>query len=580
ISIDKRADKTAGIQEGDVILYTYVVTNTGNITINNVSVEDNHPGTGNLSDLTTSDNINNIAPGQSVTFTATYVVTQDDIDAGTAIINLATATATGVNGATVTNTDTETITPEAAAAGIELEKKGEFVDVNGNGRADAGDQITYTFTITNTGNVTLRDIIVTDPLVDVSGGPLASLAPGATDGNTFTAVYTLTQEDIDDGSFTNTATVTGQYSGEVTATDSDTQLFERLPSLSMNKTADVSTVNAAGDVIVYTITVTNTGNVTIGGIIKNDDKVNFSRNVGSLAPGESISVEIPYEVTQEDIDRGIIENIAGAVGQDPEGNDTATEDNEVVNVAQNPSLSLSKTADKTSVTAAGEEIVYTLTVTNNGNVTIDNVSVVDTKVDVNENVGTLAPGASQTITVTYIVSQADMDAGSIVNVATVSGTDPNGEDTAAEDGVTVDVEQNGSLSLSKTADKTSVTAAGEEIVYTLTVTNNGNVTIEDVTIEDDKVNVNENVGNLAPGESATVTVTYTVTLADMDAGSIVNVATVSGTDPNGEDTAAEDGVTVDVQQNGSLSLSKTADKTSVTAAGEEIVYTLTVTNNG
>ena len=580
IRIVKTADKTAGIQEGDVILYTYVVTNTGNITINNVSVEDNHPGTGNLSDLTTSDDINNVAPGQSVTFTATYVVTQEDIDRGIAITNLATATATGVNGATVTNTDTETITPEAAAAGIELEKKGEFVDVNENGRADAGDQITYTFTISNTGNVTLRDITVTDPLVEVSGGPLASLAPGATDGNTFTAVYTLTQEDIDLGTFTNTATVTGQYSGDVTATDSDTQVFERLPNLSMNKTADVSTVNAAGDVIVYTITVTNTGNVTIGGIIKNDDKVSFNRNVGSLAPGESVSVEVPYEVTQEDIDRGIIENIAGAVGQDPEGNDTATEDNAIVNVDQNASLSLNKTADKTSVSAAGEEIVYTLIVANNGNVTIENVTVIDERVNVNENVGTLAPGESATVTATYTVSQADMDAGSIVNVATVSGTDPNGEDTDTEDGVTVDTEQNASLSLNKTADKTSVSAAGEEIVYTLTVTNNGNVTIENVTVVDEKVNVNENVGTLAPGESATVTVTYTVSQADMDAGSIVNVATVSGTDPNGEDTDSEDSVTVDTEVAAQITVSKSVDSDTYTEIGQVLNYTITVKNTG
>ena len=47
--------------------------------------------------------------------------------------------------------------------------------------------------MTNTGNVTLLNIGVTDPLVTVSGRSLASLAPGASDLTTFTATYALTQ---------------------------------------------------------------------------------------------------------------------------------------------------------------------------------------------------------------------------------------------------------------------------------------------------------------------------------------------------------------------------------------------------
>ena len=72
-----------------------------------------------------------------------------------------------------------------------------------------GDEITYTFTVTNTGLVTLTNVTVTDPLVTVTGGPIAALAPGGVDSTTFTAVYTITQADIDNGSITNTATVNG-----------------------------------------------------------------------------------------------------------------------------------------------------------------------------------------------------------------------------------------------------------------------------------------------------------------------------------------------------------------------------------
>jgi hypothetical protein len=64
-------------------------------------------------------------------------------------------------------------------------------------------------------------------LVTVSGGPIASLAPGAIDNTTFTAVHTLTQTDIDAGTFTNTATATGTppTGPDVTDTDDDTQTF-------------------------------------------------------------------------------------------------------------------------------------------------------------------------------------------------------------------------------------------------------------------------------------------------------------------------------------------------------------------
>ena len=47
------------------------------------------------------------------------------------------------------------------------------------------------FTVTNTGNVTLTNVTVTDPGVTMLGGPIASLAPGAVDNATFTASYII-----------------------------------------------------------------------------------------------------------------------------------------------------------------------------------------------------------------------------------------------------------------------------------------------------------------------------------------------------------------------------------------------------
>ena len=72
-----------------------------------------------------------------------------------------------------------------------------------------GDTINYAFTVTNTGDVTLTDVTLDDDTAAVSGGPIATMAPGDVDSTTFTATYVITQADVDAGEVVNTATVTG-----------------------------------------------------------------------------------------------------------------------------------------------------------------------------------------------------------------------------------------------------------------------------------------------------------------------------------------------------------------------------------
>ncbi|MEZ5870932.1 MAG: hypothetical protein R3D32_03625 [Nitratireductor sp.] len=99
ISITKTADDTTDVVAGQVVTYTYVVTNTGNITIDNVGISDSHGGAGpapfpanetlfgdaaplsDSSDGTGNDGVWSVlAPGDSVTFTGTYTVLQADVD--------------------------------------------------------------------------------------------------------------------------------------------------------------------------------------------------------------------------------------------------------------------------------------------------------------------------------------------------------------------------------------------------------------------------------------------------------------------------------------------------------------------
>lgn len=98
MTVVKTASPTTGLKAGDVITYTYVVKNTGNVSIHNISLADLHNASGpaplpkgetltdvaplnDSSDATANNGIwTTLAPGDSVTFTATYTVTQHDQD--------------------------------------------------------------------------------------------------------------------------------------------------------------------------------------------------------------------------------------------------------------------------------------------------------------------------------------------------------------------------------------------------------------------------------------------------------------------------------------------------------------------
>jgi hypothetical protein len=219
----------------------FTVTNTGNTTLTGVTITD---------PLATvvGGPIATLAPGatDNSTFTAIYTLTQADIDAGT-FTNVATAHGTPPTGPPVTGTDDDTqLLP--AASSISMTKTGTIHKdvVAPNGIANAGDQITYVFTVTNTGNTTLTNVTITDPQATVAGGPIASLAPGATDNSTFTATYTLTQADINAGTFTNVATAHGTPpSGPaVTGSDDDTQNYLVCPEITVQPAP--STICAGG----------------------------------------------------------------------------------------------------------------------------------------------------------------------------------------------------------------------------------------------------------------------------------------------------------------------------------------------
>lgn len=470
--------------------------------------------------------------------------------------------------------------------GLTLLKSSDF-DKNRN-FAEPGELITYTFLATNTGNVELTNVNISDTLPGLSAITYVSstdpdtlegtLSPG--ESATYTATYTVTAADASTGSVTNTARLTGTPPvGDPIELPSNTIKIPveiASPSLAIVKSANVTSVAAEGDVIIYTFLVTNDGNMTITDIVVSDAMVGLSAVQytagsstkgsvqGTLLRGESATYTATYTVTQADIDAGKnIINMANVTGTSPKGTSIEESSNEVIVTVgvESPNLSIVKSADviAPATVAEGDVITYTFVVANNSNVTFTNVVVSDAMAGLSAIAytvgsstegsanGTLIPGESAIYTATYTVTQADIDAGgNITNTAKVTGTLPGGDSIEQPSNtVKVPVENaSPSISLIKTGVYASETRT---ITYTFTVINTGNVTVTNITVNDPILGgaLSGSIASLAPGETDNTTfiVDYSVTQDDLDLGHVINSAIATGEDPDGnpvKDTSGTD----------------------------------------
>ncbi|MFV8226914.1 hypothetical protein ACNKXV_13280, partial [Christiangramia aquimixticola] len=164
-----------------------------------------------------------------------------------------------------------------------LVKDGTFNDTNNDGNADAGETISYTFTVTNTGNLTLTNIQVTDPKVTVSGGPI-SLAPGASDDKTFTATYTITQADVDAGEVVNTAVANSDETTGPKESNEEITPLSKEAKLTITNVVDLTAIDEPST-LTYTISVANTGNVSLTGLTLTDDTTTATLKSGDDGNG-------------------------------------------------------------------------------------------------------------------------------------------------------------------------------------------------------------------------------------------------------------------------------------------------------
>src|SRR5262249_35849829 len=267
------------------------------------------------------------------------------------------------------------------------------------------------------------------------------------------------------GNIDNTATAAIYHTAQTTASAHvPISLHDALPIYKQVvgvDTAGNGILDHAGETIDYDLVVTNTGNETLTGVTVVDPLTGTNVNVGTLLVGATSTVHSHYSITQQDIDSkatlepnnvvaGKIDNTATA-----DRDKTApTSDSAQVPIVQNPHMSITKSASIEGgghADQAGDIIDYTVTLTNDGNVTLHDVVVTDvfgpgvagfqstntltstinpTVYDPNHD-GILEVGETWTLTYNHVVTSADLTSGGgdgdgkLDNTATAESFDPH-----------------------------------------------------------------------------------------------------------------------------------------------------------
>lgn len=538
ISIVKTADPVV-ILEGELVQYTYFVTNTGDITLTDVTVEDNILGPIGYLPM--------LAPAGTGTLTVTVPVNADVTNIGS-VVGTYGEVDTPFYG---TVSDTSEATVDVVHPAITVEKSASASAVV------KGTEVTYDFLVTNTGDVTLYEVSVVDDKLGTIG-IIPMLLPGASETLSASAVLNV--------STTNTVVATGtdEYGHEVS--DEDTvrvPVYD--PSILLEKTAAPTTI-LSGEDVTYTFKVTNTGDITLTDVEVTDDKLGFIGTIPSLAPGafDEISTTVPIDV--DTVNVGTAVGTYGDPGSDF-GGTVSDDDDAAVNVIA-PSIDVQKSAAPSPV-ISGTTVTYTYVVTNTGDVTLYDVVVTDDQLGQIGVIDELAVGASETLTKDAVLTETT------TNVVTATGYDELEHMVTDQDSARVPV-YNPAIRIVKGA-LPDVVLSGEDVTYTYVVTNIGDITLSDIDVTDDKLGYIGSISMLAPDHYATLTITVPI---DSD---VTNIATAVGYYGTAEtaffgSVSDTDDAMVDVIHP-AIDVTKVGSPNPV-LTGSSVTYTFVVTNIG
>ena len=643
LTIEKSADKTeAGV--GDVVTYTLKVTNTGNTKLENVVVKDTNNFMGEPVENTklhfgyrVNDDgtwtITSLGVGKSVTITYKYTVVADDLANGK-LDNIATATIPAREDPTI---------PEKPVDSNEVivplyYKHLTIVKSADRDHAYPGEVVKYQVTVTNDGTVDMTNVTVSDNtnalgmfIVSTGDGytynPETRLftIPALNVGDSVTLNYLYIVQNGDPETIINVATAHAPKNPD-TEIPGDKDIEE--PSkpvevdvlrdeLTIVKNADKSFVDMNGNdtTVTYTLTVKNSGNTKLTNVIVTDTSngngtVEYTGDlmydgngkwmIPELNAGESVEITYIYTAVAEDmnLDNGNIVNTAVAEGKNPDNKTvTSDPDTETVHVGEVPDrdIRVVKTSLESSV-MIGDTIHYTITVTNNGTMTAQNVVVRD----FNDGIGEINAASSDKYTydaATHSFTIAEIAAGEVVEIPVTYTVQEGDKDVVNNAAVEIpEVPE-----IEKKADKQTV-VVGEVVTYTITVTNTTNETKTNVEVKDtnnftgvitpaentdvvsyigDKV---WNISSIGAGESVDIVYTYTVMNEDAPNTMLVNNAEMTYVTDSGKVKIPSNEVDIPVipetptPEHVGPTVVKQADK-AIANIGDTVHYTVVMHNN-
>ena len=286
--------------------------------------------------------------------------------------------------------------------------------------------VTWTLTVMNISGYTAYNVVVTDELTGDSW-TVEALEPGAQQS------FTVTMENVEPGLIENVAVVTWEDGDEIPEDNKDNydeddeivDVIEDLkPVLEITKTADQETCTE-GDTVTWTITVKNISEYTAYNVVVTDELTGDSWTIEALEPG----AEQSFTATMENVEHGLIENVAVVTWEDgddiPEDDkDNHDEDDEIVQVEEKipedpaPVLTIIKTSSK-YLFETGETVTWYISVYNGSGYTAYNVVLTDELTGDTWRIGTMEPGAYRN----FAVTSETTEPGSITNVAVVTWTD-------------------------------------------------------------------------------------------------------------------------------------------------------------